>query len=258
MRGFLTDSGLTPSEASAFSPQRPLQLHFVTFRRSKVTADVLTSGSASANTEDSSKTSNPEGSDADGDEGKTALEINDFRFASDLEPLARTQTLSELVARSTQGVAVLGLGSRAFWNPAEQDTDLVLAAMRKAILAAEAADAECTAARANSVSPTASEGPATGALSKAENVSERRTLDLTSAARREGQGEEAGAAHDGDKAGGKAQTAGSLTHASPSFQVKEEPPRSDAPLTLAHLHRFSTVRGHWSVYTNAQVRRGFF
>lgn len=250
---FLTEWGLTPSESSAFSAERPLQLHFVTFRRSKVTADFLISGSTSTHRRDSRKTISRESSNLeDGDEEKMSLETNTFRFAPDLEPLIRTQSLSQLAMQSTQGVAVLGLGSRAFWNPAEQDTDLVLAAMRNAVLAAEAAGAECTAARPSSTSPGVPEGAATGALSEADN-NKRSIVDTNLAAGREGQGEEAAIAQDSRKAGSGAETAESLTSVSPSFQVKEEPPRSDAPLTLAHLHRFSTVRTHWSVYTNAQA-----
>ncbi|KAL8426650.1 hypothetical protein Efla_005907 [Eimeria flavescens] len=222
LRQLLASWGFLPSSAFPFSPERPLQLHFVSFKRTKLTAEALVSG-GSGSGEDSSRSdlkysSRHHAGTLDLSEGSKHLQ-----FSADLEPLARTHSSAQLVRRSTHGVAVVGLGTHAPWNPAIQDFQAVLAAMRKAVLAAEEAAAAGKPGGLHTLASAAAAMPPPSA--------------------------------EGGEEGGKPDVAAALSKPTKdteaSFRLKEEPPSGSAPLRLAHLHRTASTRTHWSLYTDA-------
>ena len=250
---------LTSSESLPFSPERPHQLHFVTFRRSKVTAASLLSDSSSPggsrSSSNSSGSNNRDEELANGENATAGSAERHIRFTPDLEPLVTSHRTAHLVRRSTQGIAILGLGSPAFWNPASLDAGLILAAIRDSVAAAEEAAAAPGPLRGSACSsPTGAADAATAVPSSPSN----NETDAVSTVELAGQGAFENVALRGRSCGiaGASVTSSSPARSSPSFQVKEEPPSQNAPLTLAHLHRLSTSRTHWSVYTDAKVILG--
>ncbi|XP_026191988.1 uncharacterized protein LOC34618327 [Cyclospora cayetanensis] len=230
---------LLPSPSFPFSPERPLQLHFVAFRQSKVTAVALLQqsssppGTAAQVVKDSSTLST--GTAEESPVVEPTTEASQSQFPPEVQPLTTTNHTEKLVRSSTQGVAVLGLGPQVFWNPAAADTDLVLSAIRAAVEAAEATAAQPASAG------DADKGfrPAHAASSQHESDTASRGDVCTS---------QSSILPNAEQTNALSLAAESL----PAFYVKEEPPRQDAPLALPHLFRMSTHRTHWSVYTNAQ------
>lgn len=253
---------LLPSPAFPFSPVRPLQLHFVIFRRSKVTA--LPCRPCRSGTKDVS-TGEENGIEAPNDNSSCAkveqLEVeagttasaageaakSAFNFPSELELLSSTHRTSHFVRHSTQGVAVLGLGRQVFWNPAASDASLVLSVVRRAIENAE----QETGAYSSKVTQTVCVPPAdtantihqsSGGAALVEELSgeaasetTKDTADMRCSCTVSSRSDKTRQIH------------------SPSFHTVEESPSPKAPLTRTHLHWLSTIRTHWSVYTNGKV-----
>lgn len=235
---YWVSAGLLPSAAYPFSPERPLQLHFVTFRRSKVIAKI----SSAPSTTDRGDQSH------DGlDDGNAATATSHIDFGSDLAPLVSSYPSAHLMRHSTQGVAVVGLGGRTLWNPAAKSVDGVLTAIRNAVYSAEAAVSDSNPSHSSSCSR---EGAVVAASQQHVGVEEKAFATSGVPAKTSADGDSAMVknckADDGDT-----ESSSKL----PAFQVKEEPASKEAPLTHAHLHRTSTRRSHWSVYTDAKVRK---
>ncbi|OEH80028.1 hypothetical protein cyc_01301 [Cyclospora cayetanensis] len=261
---------LLPSPSFPFSPERPLQLHFVAFRQSKVTAVALLQqsssppGTAAQVVKDSSTLST--GTAEESPVVEPTTEASQSQFPPEVQPLTTTNHTEKLVRSSTQGVAVLGLGPQVFWNPAAADTDLVLSAIRAAVEAAEATAAQpasagdadkgfrpAHAASSQHESDTASRGDVcTSQSSILPNAEQTNALSLAAEAASAAAARASSCAPPAAAEERARQPPLQKKKSLPAFYVKEEPPRQDAPLALPHLFRMSTHRTHWSVYTNAQ------
>lgn len=250
---------LLPSPAFPFSPVRPLQLHFVIFRRSKVTALLCHSGTKDVSSGEANGIEAPNDNSScakveqlEGEAGTTASAAEEaaksvFNFPSELEVLSSTHRTSHFVRHSTRGVAVLGLGRQVFWNPAASDAPLVLSAVRRAIENAEQeAGAYSSKAKQTVCVPPADTAntihQSGGGVALVEDISgdaaseiTKDTADMRGSCTASGRSDRTQQIH------------------SPSFHTVEESPSPKAPLTRAHLHWLSTIRTHWSVYTNGKV-----
>ncbi|CDJ33345.1 uncharacterized protein EMH_0081930 [Eimeria mitis] len=254
---------ILPSQGFPFSPERPLQLHFVLFRRAKITGlPSPSSSSDSSKRNDTDKgqdhasfaTDTEEAAAATAEAG-AAASSSTSRFAPELEPFSVTHYTPPLLRHSTQGVAVMGLGPQVFWNPAFADAPHVLSTVRSAMVAAEAA------AAFGSLNETAE----TSSSCNAAATGDLKHINNTGTNSRDTTGEGAAAAaidknavaaekdNNGNNSGDNRTSRCSEAKPQPSFLLMEESPSQKAPLTLAHLHRLSTTRTHWSLYTDSQA-----
>lgn len=265
---FSLGHSLLPSEDFPFSAERPLQLHFVVFRRSKITAFFPWGSSANNDSGNANGSGTRLAGSSQKDteqpqvhEASAATAATDAsRFTAKLEPFSFTYRSPPLLRHSTQGVAVMGLGSQVFWNPAFADAPSVLSAMRNAVVAAED-EAAAAASASSSLSEThQTSSPPHTAVSGGLKHSNKNAVTLSDSG---GEGTASGTTGKGTAAIERENICTSseenrMSRCSkakgpPAFLLMEEAPSQKAPLTLAHLHRLSTTRMHWSLYTNAQV-----
>ncbi|CDJ48027.1 Peptidase, M20/M25/M40 family protein, related, related [Eimeria brunetti] len=269
---------LLPSDEFPFSARTPLQLHFVIFRRSKITALSLSSSSSSSSNSSSSSSNGEKtqprhrsssNSDTEHHEpaAATAAAAASPAAAESPEPPAAaaaaaaagpslgpfwtTYETPPFTRRCSQGVAVMGLGPHALWNAAFADAALVLGEVKAAVAAAEAAAAAAEAAAP--AAEGAGEDPAAAALNETPHPSSPRHAAAAAAAA----GECAAAAERENppcsSSSSSSSKRGWKAKETPAFFLTEEGPSQGAPLTLAHLHRLSISRMHWSLYTNGQA-----